>query len=678
MSKVARTRVIGVDVGGTFTDLIQLDERDGEVAIAKVPSTPENQAFGVMHASLSISDSLDAVRAVVHGTTVTTNAVLEGKIARCGIICTAGFRDVLELGRRTRPESYGMAFEVAPLIPRTLRLEALERMNSRGEVLVPLDESSVERATRDLLAKGCEALVIFFLHSYANPAHERRAGEIARGLWPNTYVTLSSDVIKEYREFERATAATMNAAVQPILERYLTRLQDELRGKGYEDDLLVMQGNGGLVSSRIVVEGSASTILSGPASGISASAYIAKAADSAQLITCDMGGTSCDIGVVQGGVPEVTLEKSLGFNRPIHVPMIDVHTIGAGGGSIAYLDEGSTLRVGPESAGAKPGPICYGRGGSRVTLTDANVVLGRLDGAKLLGVDRPVDIALVKKAIEAQLRLPAVEGAAAAIRIADDRMASAIRMVTLARGLDPRDFALFPFGGAGPLHAVAIARELNVPRLLVPLRPGIINALGCLVADVRHDFIDTVGKRMKDVVQADIRATLEKHISRGREILGRGRVEIEGIRFTHRAHMKFEGQTHVIVVEVPGVDMTPPELADGFAKAYWSRFAVELKELRPVLVELQTTVFGKRQPVKLETLLAVKSTGSLKDAVVGEREVWFERGGWQKTSIYGRDRLPAGAGFSGPAVIEQMDATTLIEPGCEVKVDRIGNLQVTV
>jgi N-methylhydantoinase A len=674
----ARTRVIGVDVGGTFTDLIQLDERSGEVVVAKVPSTPDNQAYGVMAAAHSVAEDLATVRAVVHGTTVTTNAVLEGKIARCGIICTAGFRDVLELGRRTRPESYGMAFKVEPLIPRTLRVEANERINAHGEVLTPLDEASVERAARELLSRCCEALVIFFLHSYANPSHERRAGEIARAIWPNAYVTLSSDVIKEYREFERATAATMNAAVQPILERYLSRLQQELGGKGYTDDLLVMQGNGGLNSSRIVVEGAASTILSGPAAGISASAYIAKASASERLITCDMGGTSCDIGVVQGGVPEVTLEKSLGFNRPIHVPMIDVHTIGAGGGSIAYLDEGGSLQVGPESAGAKPGPICYGRGGTRVTLTDANVVLGRLDGRRLLGVAQPVAPAVVRRAVEDQLRMPAVEGAAAAIRIADDRMASAIRMVSLRRGLDPRDFALFPFGGAGPLHAVALARELNVPRLLVPLRPGIINALGCLVADVRHDFIDTIGKRMKEVTSTDIRGTLEKHIARGKELLGRGRVEIEGTRFTHRAHMKFEGQTHVIVVEVPGVDMTPVQLGEDFEKAYWNRFAVELKEMRPVLVELQTTVFGKRAPVKLEALLALKSGSSLAGAVCGERDVWFERGGWQKTRIYRRDRLCTGLRFAGPAVVEQMDATTLIEPDCQVEVDDLGNLRVTV
>jgi len=678
----ARTRVIGVDVGGTFTDLIQLDEAAGTVSIAKVPSTPHNQAFGVMAAVGRVGDGLAGVRAVVHGTTVTTNAVLERKFATCGIITTHGFRDVLELGRRTRPESYGMAFEVRPLIPRTLRLEVPERMSAEGEVVTPLDEAAVEAAVRALIDQGVEALIIHFLHSYANPAHERRAAEIARRLWPNRYVTISSDVLTEFREFERAVGATFNAAVQPILDRYIARLQTELSAKGFADDLLVMQGNGGLVSSRIVVESAVSSILSGPASGVSAAAFIAKAAGASHLVTVDMGGTSCDIGVVQGGVPEVTSEKQLGYAMPIHVPMVDVHTIGAGGGSIAYVDGGGTLRVGPESAGAVPGPIGYGRGGTQVTLSDANLVLRRLDGEKLLAVDAPVPAATVETAMRDQIGTPlglgAVEAAAAAIRIANDRMASAIRMMTLARGLDPRDFMLFAFGGAGPLHAVALARELGVPRVMVPLRPGIINALGCLVADIRHDFVDAVNRRVRELGAEEVRRVLESHIARGRETLAREQVEVDEVTFSHRAHMKFEGQTHVIVVEIADIGITVEALKEAFAKAYWNRFAVELPEMRPLLVELQTTVLGRRRPVSLDALIESGAQGRIEDAVTGERRVWFAETGWTGTRIYRRERIPAGARFAGPAIVEQMDATTVIEPGCTVEVDALANMLVSV
>jgi N-methylhydantoinase A len=677
-----KPKVIGVDVGGTFTDLIELDEQTGAVAVTKVPSTPDNQAFGVMAAIERVEQDLGRVRAVVHGTTVTTNAVLERKYVACGIITTRGYRDVLEMGRRTRPESYGMAFRVTPLIPRPMRLEVAERMSARGEVVTQLDEAAVEAAVRELIGKGAEALVIHFLHSYANPAHERRAAEIARRLWPNPYVTISSDILTEFREFERAVTATLSAAVQPILERYIGRLQSELKGKGYESDLLVMQGNGGLVSSRIIVEHSVHSILSGPASGVSAAAYIAKSAQASHLVTCDMGGTSCDISVVQGGVPEVTSEKQLGFGMPIHVPMVDVHTIGAGGGSIARIDEGGLLRVGPESAGAQPGPICYGRGGTSVTLTDCNLVLGRLNGDRLLAVDRPVPRATVESAIEQDignaLRLSATEAAAAAIRIADDRMAGAIRMVTLARGYDPRDFSLFAFGGAGPLHAVALARELGVPRVMVPLRPGIINALGCLVADVRHDFVHAVNRLIADLGPDDLHDALESHIARGHDVLARERIEIASIVFSHRAHMKFDGQTHVITVAVPTPGMTPAELASAFAQAYWNRFAVELPEMRPVLVELQTTVLAQRTAVKLQDLFRLSAANGKAARPAGARKVWFAGSGWAPTAIFEREHLPPGARFEGPAIVEQMDATTVIEVGNTVTVDALGNMLITL
>ena len=473
--------VVGVDVGGTFTDLIMLDSAHGAVRLAKVPTTVDNQAYGVVAALSAAGASLTELQVIVHGTTTTTNAILERKVARVGLITTRGFRDSLELGRRTRPRSYGLTGTFEPLVPRELRLEVLERMDADGEVVTSLDEAAVTAAVQALLGKGCEALVIHFLHSYINPAHEQRALEIARGLWPNAYVTAGHLILSEYREYERGTTACVNAAVQPILARYIERLRSELRGQGFDRDLLVMQGNGGTVSSGIVAEHAVNTVMSGPASGVMAAAYTAAAAGYSEVVTYDMGGTSTDVALIQAGVPAVSSELELEYAMPIHVPMVDVHTIGAGGGSIAFINQAGMLQVGPESAGAAPGPICYGRGGSAPTITDANLVLGRLNPQKLLAVERPVSLdqvrAVVLETIGKPLGLDADGAAAAILRIANDRMAGAIRMVSLARGHDPRDYVLFPFGGAGPLHAAALAKELGIPKLLIPARAGITNAL---------------------------------------------------------------------------------------------------------------------------------------------------------------------------------------------------------
>ncbi|MCH8154690.1 MAG: hypothetical protein IH786_05395 [Proteobacteria bacterium] len=462
-------KVIGVDVGGTFTDLILMDEGGGPPRVAKVPTTPDNQAFGVLHALEEIGVPLSEVRSIVHGTTATTNAMLERKFSKAGLITTEGFRDVLELGRRTRPQPYGLKGRFEPLIDREHRLEVPERMDAEGEVLVPLDEEAVRAAAIALREAGRETLVIHFLHAYVNPAHERRAAEIAAEVWPNGYITMGHAVISEYREYERGVTATVNACIQPVLDRYISRLREGLAERGYPRDLLVMQGNGGTVSSSIVAEAAVKTMMSGPASGVMAAAYTAKAAGIDNVITYDMGGTSCDVGLIRGGVPEVSSELELEYAMPIHVPMVDVHSIGAGGGSIAFVNDAGILQVGPESAGAEPGPIGYGRGGKRPTITDANLLLGRLDPGALLAVDTPVSLdvlrAVFARELGEQLGLDAEQAAAAVLRIANDRMAGALRLVSLARGHDPRDFALFAFGGAGPLHASALAKELAIPRV---------------------------------------------------------------------------------------------------------------------------------------------------------------------------------------------------------------------
>ena len=677
------SQIIGVDVGGTFTDLILLDAATDEVRIAKVPSTPENQAFGVLAAIESTGASLESLESIVHGTTVTTNALLERKVSPCGLITTAGFRDVLELGRRTRPKPYGMTGRFECLIPREWRLEVTERMDSDGEVVRPLDEDGVRQTARQLREAGVESLVIHFLHSYKNDEHERRAEAIAREEWPNGFITRGSALMSEYREYERGTTAAINAAIQPVLHRYITRLQDELRDKGYRKDLLVMQGNGGTVSSKIVAEDAVKTVMSGPASGVMAAAYTASKAGSPNVITYDMGGTSCDVGLITGGIPQVSSELEIEYAMPIHVPMVDVHTIGSGGGSLASINEAGLLQVGPESAGVAPGPICYGRGGTRPTITDANLVLGRLNPEALLAVDHPVSLETVREHIMSEIGSPlgmasVDEAASAILRIANIKMAEALRLVSLARGHDPRDFALFAFGGAGPLHAVALARELGVPKVLVPSRPGITNAVGCVVADVRHDYVNTLNTPLPLVDMALVQETLERQIAEGQASIEREGVEIEELTVIHDVDMQFQGQTHILTVPLASTKVAREQLHEVFEKAYWNRFAVELPEIRPVLVNLHTAVIGHRKDVPLSALMkASERKATVAECRIGTRSVWFEQGRCD-TPIYRREHLPLEGTLEGPAIIEQLDSTTVVEPGNTVAVDTFGNLLITV
>ena len=672
---------VGIDVGGTFTDLLAIDPDTREVKLAKVPTTVDNQAIGFMAALASASLDPAVLQAVVHGTTTTTNALLERKIARVGLITTRGFRDVLELGRRTRPQPYGLRGTFRPMIDREVRLEVPERMDADGKVLTPLDEAAVAEAAKKLLAQGCQAVVIHFLHSYINPAHERRAAEIVRGLWPNAYVTPGHAILSEYREYERGVTAAVNASVQPVLDRYLSRLRKELGAKGFDRDLLVMQGNGGTISSQLIAEAAVNTVMSGPASGVMAAAYTGRASGHPNLITYDMGGTSTDVGLIENAVPQVSGELELEYALPIHVPMVDVHTIGAGGGSIASVDAAGMLRVGPESAGARPGPICYGRGGTEPTITDANLILGRLNPDRLLGVDNKVTLDrvrdLVAEKVGSRLGLDAGAAAAAILRIANDRMAGAIRLVSLSRGHDPRDFALFAFGGAGPLHATALARELGIPTVLVPARPGITNALGCVVADLRHDYVRTVNKPLSAVDDATVARIYAEQAAEGEATIAREGVPVRELRRVLTADMQFQGQSHILSVGVETADIGVAGLHKAFAAAYFRRFGIELAEIPPVLVNLHTAVIGVRPEISLGALAATDRAPTLKAAQAGERRVWFADG-WHETPVYAREKLPLDAAFEGPAILEQLDCTTVVEPGDKVRQDKLGNLLITV
>ncbi len=673
--------VVGVDVGGTFTDLVLLDEATGAVRTAKVPTTPRNQAEGVLASLAGASVTPGDIHVLVHGTTTATNALIERKGARVGLITTRGFRDVLELGRRTRPTPYGLKGSFEPLIPRELRLEVTERVDAEGEVVVAIDEEAVRQAARALRERGVEALVIHFIHSYANDRHERRARELAASEWRNPYITAGAELLPEYREYERGTTASINGFVQPVIDRYLRKLADELRRQGCRREPLVMQGNGGTMSIDVAARHAVNTLMSGPAAGVKAAAYTALAAGFPNVISCDMGGTSFDVGLIRDGRPVVSADKELGYGLPVRVPMIDIHTIGAGGGSIATVNSAGILQVGPESAGADPGPIGYARGGDAPTITDANLLLGRLNPDTLLGVEKRVDLERIRDLMDtklgAQLGLDPVEVSRAIIRVANDKMAGAIRLVSLNRGHDPRDFVLLAFGGAGPLHATALARELAIPTVLVPARPGLTSALGCLVADVRHDFVNTVNRDLRYLDLGEARRMLAAQVAEGQRLLATEGVEVETVTALHEADMQFAGQTHVLTVAVPSADFERGDLLRAFERAYWERFEVELAEMRCLLVNLRTTIVGRRRAVSLEGLAGAPATGALRDARTAERPVWFD-GAWLPTPIYRRERLPRGAELVGPAVVEQLDTTVVVEPGDRATVDPLANLVITV
>ena len=670
--------VVGVDIGGTFTDCLLLDPSTGAFSVAKVPSTPDDQSIGFMQGLKALRCDLSSTQSVVHGTTVATNAVLERKGARCGLITTRGFRDILELARRTRPQLFGLTGEFEALIPRELRTEVRERTDADGEILEPLDEADVARAVAYLRSMGVESIAVHFMHAYANPVNESRCLEIVRKLWPNGHVSLGSDLLPEIREFERGTVAALNAYVQPLISGYVGRLSQRLRDDGFARELLIMQGNGGMMDAPLASRHAVHTVMSGPAAGAIAAAHIGVAAGFPNLITCDMGGTSFDVSVIVDGVPAVSREKSIDYAIPLRIPMVDIHTIGAGGGSIARITAGGMLQVGPQSAGAQPGPICYGRGGREPTVTDANLLLGRLDTSRINGVARPASVAAVRGAIERAigepLGLDAEAAADAILAVANASMAEAIRFVSVEKGFDPRDFAIFAFGGAGPLHASVLARELGVPRILVPLFPGITSALGCVLADVRHDFGVTVNRPMRDVEGAWADGLLAGQVQAGRDLIEREAVQVTRIDVLHEADLQYQGQTHVmrVVVASPGFD--PDVVLASFARLYRDRFDVDLSEMTPMLAALRTTVLGRR--VSTGGLRLLSDVAGVRPPR-GVRRARFD-GAWLEATIVARDSLRQGDTLTGPAIVEQLDTTTVIEPGDVAVIDSQGNLVITL
>jgi N-methylhydantoinase A len=673
--------ILGVDVGGTFTDLFAFDPATRRFRVAKVPSRRGDEAAGFL-AGLEALGGPAAFQAIVHGTTVGTNALLERKGARLGVITTEGFRDVLEMRRRDRPRAWGLWGGFEPIAERELRLEVPERTLADGGIRVPVDLAAVRAAGRRLLDLGAEACAILFINSYANPANERAALEALREVWPNPHVAASHEILPEIREFERASTTALNAYLQPVVAGYLARLDAALGESGFRGAFHIVQSNGGVMSTARAAAEPIRTALSGPAAGVIAAAAIARAAGFPNVITGDLGGTSFDVALVTGGEMQLAPQASIDFGLVIRLPMIEITTIGAGGGSIARVDAGGLLQVGPESAGSRPGPVCYGQGNTRPTLTDANLVLGRINAERPIGgalarLDVEAARAALGAHVGAPLGLSAEQAAEAVLRVANAKMAGAIRLVSIERGHDPGEYALLPFGGGGALHVGALIREVGLKAALVPRFPGVTSALGCVIADVRHDQVRTVNLGLEGLDPAPLAALLAEEGAAARAVVAGAGLPLEGIETRFALDMHYAGQTHSIAVPLP--EDAPKRLsealvAEAFEAAYRREFSRLLPGLPRRIVSLRTAAIGRRPAFDLG-LLAPGPEASLAAARLGARPVWFE-GAWRETPILARLDLPAGAVIEGPAILEQPDATIVVEPGLSARVDALGNLVI--
>ena len=674
--------IVGVDFGGTFTDLFLHDAATGTLRTAKVPSNRGDEAVGFMNGLRALGGPA-GFEAIVHGTTVGTNALLERKGAKLGVITTAGFRDVLEMRRRDRRNTWGLWGDFLPVTDRDFRLEVPERTLADGTIRTPVDIAAVQQAARALLAMGAEACAIFFVNSYANAANERAAAEAVRAVWPNPHVSVSSEILPEIREFERASTTALNAYLQPVVASYLGKLEEALAGAGFGGRFHIVQSNGGIMSTATARGVPARTALSGPAAGVIAAAAIARAAGYENAITCDLGGTSFDVSLVANGEMALAAQATIDFGLVIRSPMIEITTIGAGGGSIAQVDRGGLLQVGPESAGSRPGPVCYGQGNTRPTLTDANVVLGRINA------DRPIGGALARLDVEAAkaaiaehvgkpLGLDAMAAAEAIIRVANARMAGAIRLVSIERGHDPQKFVALPFGGGGALHVGALIKEVGLQAALVPRFPGVTSALGCVIADVRHDQVRTLNLMLGGIDATALDRRLVEEAASARAVVDSAGLPVERIEIRFELDMHYAGQTHTVGVPLPlhviggTTGVSEAIIRAAFEAAYQTAFSRLLPGLPVRIVSLRTAAIGVRPDFDLAALAPPKDA-TLEAASRPPRRVWFD-GAWHSATVWSRLDLPEGALVHGPAILEQPDATVVVDPDLVARVDRFGNL----
>ena len=674
---------VGVDSGGTFTDVCLFDEAAGRVAVWKVPSTPDDPSQGIANGVAEAMRRVDAAPGAIgyfgHGTTVATNALIQHRGVKTGLITSEGFRDLLEIGRQKRPDLYDLQADKPPqLVSRDLRLEVPERVRHDGTVETPLDEAGFRAAVRRLRAAEVKAVAVCFLYGFVRTAHEETARRIIAEEFPEAFACVSHQVAPEFREFERLSTTVVNAYLGPVMQGYINRLRDRLGELGVRATPHLTQSNGGVIGFDQAARLPVRAVLSGPSTGVVGAQEVARLAGYSDLITFDMGGTSTDVALLQGGQCRLASEAVV-HGYPVKAPMLDIHTVGAGGGSIAYVDSGGLLKVGPRSAGADPGPVCYARGNVEPTVTDANVVLQTLNPTHLLGGRMTVRQDLARAAIErlaTSLRMDPMATAQGIVSVVTANMARAIRVISVQRGHDPRDYTLVAFGGAGPLHAARLARELDIGRILVPRNPGILCAMGLLLTDLRADFATTRLRTLEAAALPDVAAAFRALRAQAEQWFEAEGIERDARRITCTVDMRYAGQNYELPIALPAGEIGAAmldALAEGFAAAHQRMYGF-VAEGEPVqLVTYRVEASGLVPKASFQPHLDAGPDAS--SAVLGRREVWLpEAGGFVACAVYDRDRLRAGNRIVGPAVIEQMDATTLVLPGMVACVESYLNL----
>jgi len=673
---------IGTDTGGTFTDLIAMDD-DGTIRVVKTPSTPPSFEQGVVNAVSGLEIDPDDIRVLHHGTTVTTNALLTRTGSETALLTTEGFRDVLEIRNGSRGEYFEINWDPpAPLVPRYNRLTATERVAATGEVIRPLDEDAVREAGRTFKRRDVKAIAVAFVHAYANPAHEQRAVEILREEHPTAYICASSDILPEPPEFPRVSTTVANAYVGPVLEHYMTQLEAAVKAIGYDGSIRVMHSGGGNMTPEASLRLPIRTATSGPAAGVMAAAMITTAAGRPNAVTLDMGGTSADIAVILDGTPTVTVDQTIEWGMPVGFPAVDLIAIGAGGGSIAWIDDAGAPHVGPQSATAIPGPACYQRGGVEPTTTDANLVLGRVREGSLLGGGMTMDTELARTAIRERfadrLDLGLEEAAEGIVRIANETMAHGIRRMTIQKGHDPREFALVAFGGAGPMHAAEVARSLEIPEVIVPAHPGATSAMGLLAVDTRHDLVRSFTHDFAAVDPAAVEAHFVAMEQEAGVLLAAEGFAEADVQLQRIIDVRYVGQDRALSLDLAS-DPFSAEALDAingqFHDMYEREFKYSVPELPIETKSLRLSAVGVTTKAELPVLEVGDADAS--GAVVAETDVWFE-GAWHPTRYYARELLKPGMTFEGPAIVEQYDSTTIVPPASTVRVDHVGNLMLTL
>jgi N-methylhydantoinase A len=679
---------VGVDSGGTFTDICLFEETEGRVEVWKVSSTPDDPSRGIaqgveegMRRVLPEAGDQPAssVSYFGHGTTVATNALIQHKGVPTGLITTDGFRDLLEIGRQKRPDLYDIFADKPPtLVERSLRLGVAERLHHTGKVEIALDEEAVRAAARKLRAAGVSAIAISFLYSFVRPEHERRAKEIVREVYPEAFICTSHEIAPEFREFERLSTAVVNAYLGPVMKRYIDRLAPRLEALGMSVTPHLTQSNGGVIGFEAAADKPVRTVLSGPSTGVVGAQAIGRAAGLPDLITFDMGGTSTDVALLKAGEARLASEAVV-HGHPIKAPMLDIHTVGAGGGSIAYVDNGGLLKVGPRSAGADPGPVCYGKGNVEPAVTDANIVLQTLNPRYLLGGRMPVRHDLAKDAIEKlaeKLGLGLMETAQGIISVVTANMAKAIRVISVQRGHDPRDYTLMAFGGAGPLHAARLAKELDIKRILVPRNPGILCAMGLLLTDLRADFAATRLLPLDAGVLGEIDAAFAVLNQQAEAWFAHEEITADARRLLRTVDMRYAGQNYELAIPLPDGPITSETLdvlAQGFADAHQRMygFLADKEPVQLVTFRLEATGLVSKATLQVHPDAGADASHAIRES----RDVWFtESGDFVACPVYAREELKSGNRFFGPAIVEQMDATTVVLPGMTARVDPYLNL----